>query len=161
MRVVHSTSSYREAQRAVDYLSDNRFPVEKVTVVDAGLNFVEQITGRRGTLQATSGAALSGAAVGALLGWLFGLFNWVAPLISALVLAFWRAVIGLVIGAIIGLSSHLATRGARDFSSMSTVVADRYDVVVNAEVAEEAKRLLAKLDTGTSNPPVTHGKNGS
>lgn len=92
---------------------------------------------------------------------LFGLFNWVAPLISALVLAFWGAVIGLVIGAVVGLLSHLATGGVRDFSSVSTMAAERYDVVVNSEVAEEAQHLLDGLDAGTSDPPAPPRKNDS
>ena len=36
------------AQRIVDYLSDHRFSVEQVTIVGAGLNLIEQVTGRRG-----------------------------------------------------------------------------------------------------------------
>lgn len=159
-RVVRSSSSYQEAQRAVDFLSDNRFPVQNVAIIGAGLKFVEQVTGRRGTLQATGSTALSGAAVGALLGWLFGLFNWIELLISALVLAFWGAIIGVVIGALVGLLSHLATGGQRDFSSVSTMAADRYDVVVNAEVADEAQRLLAGLDAGSAEPAaVPSGRN--
>ena len=35
-RVVASYGNYAEAQRAVDYLSDNSFPVEKVTIVGRG-----------------------------------------------------------------------------------------------------------------------------
>lgn len=156
-RVVSSSKGYEEAQRAVDYLSDNRFPVQNVAIVGAGLKSVEQVTGRRGYLQAAGGSALSGAAVGILLGWLFGLFNWVAPLISALVLAFWGLVIGLAVGAVVGLLSHLATRGRRDFSSVRTVAAEHYDIVVNAEVADEAQRLLAGMDGDATETPVRYG----
>ena len=44
--VVASYESYPEAQRAVDYLSDRRFPVERVAIVADDLRFVEQVTGR-------------------------------------------------------------------------------------------------------------------
>ena len=147
-QVIGSTSTYEEAQRIVDYLADHRFPVEQVTIVGAGLNLIEQVTGRRGYLQAATRAALSGAAVGALLGWVFGLFNWVEPLISAVVLAIWGLVIGFVVGAIAGLLAHAATRGRRDFSSVSTVRADRYDVMVASDVADDARQLLAGLRGG-------------
>ncbi|HZC19487.1 MAG TPA: general stress protein [Rubrobacteraceae bacterium] len=48
-RVVGSYSSYAEAQRAVDHLSDEGFAVERVSIVAEGLRFVEQVTGRVGT----------------------------------------------------------------------------------------------------------------
>jgi hypothetical protein len=40
-RVVASFATYTEAQRAVDYLSDQRFPVEHVAIIAEGLRFVE------------------------------------------------------------------------------------------------------------------------
>ena len=39
-------ATYLEAQRAVDYLSDNAFPVQAVTIVGTGLRMVERVTGR-------------------------------------------------------------------------------------------------------------------
>lgn len=38
--------TYLEAQRAVDFLSDNHFPVQFVTIVGSGLRMVERVTGR-------------------------------------------------------------------------------------------------------------------
>ncbi len=43
-RVIASYDSYAEAQRAVDYLSDNSFPVERLSIVAEDLRFVEQVT---------------------------------------------------------------------------------------------------------------------
>ncbi len=37
------------------------------------------------------------------------------------------------------------TGGRRDFASRSQIVAARYDVVAEADVAEEAKNMLIKL----------------
>jgi hypothetical protein len=37
---------YESAQRAVDRLSDDGFPVEKLDVVGSGLRLVERVTGR-------------------------------------------------------------------------------------------------------------------
>ena len=38
--------TYAKAQEAVDYLSDNQFPVENVTIVGTDLRLVERVTGR-------------------------------------------------------------------------------------------------------------------
>ena len=45
-RVIASYTRYEEAQRAVDYLSDEKFPVERVAIIGEGLQLVEQVTGR-------------------------------------------------------------------------------------------------------------------
>ena len=38
--------TYAEAQRAVDYLSDNKFPVEHTAIIGTDLRLVENVTGR-------------------------------------------------------------------------------------------------------------------
>lgn len=43
---VGSYPTYAEAQKAVDYLSDNQFPVQQVTIVGVDLMQVERVTGR-------------------------------------------------------------------------------------------------------------------
>ncbi|NIJ13772.1 hypothetical protein FHU38_004116 [Saccharomonospora amisosensis] len=85
-RAVATYHSYEEAERAVDYLSDNEFPVQRTVIVGRGLDMVEQITGRYTYWSAAGKGAANGAVVGALFGWLFGLFGWVAPLIADLLL---------------------------------------------------------------------------
>ena len=45
-RTIATVSSYEAAERAVDHLSDQGFPVEHVTIVGTGLRFVEQVSGR-------------------------------------------------------------------------------------------------------------------
>lgn len=62
MRVVATYPNYREAQAAVDYLSDQDFPVEKVRIVGRGFRLVEQATGGLGIKE----AALRGLVAGAL-----------------------------------------------------------------------------------------------
>ncbi len=144
-RVVASYGSYAEAQRAVDYLSDEQFPVERVTIVAEGLRLVEQVTGRVGYGRAALQGAGSGALIGLFFGFILGLFSLIDPLVSALALAFWGLVLGAILGAIIGLISHAASGGRRDFSSVGGMEAERYDVLADEEVAEEAQRLLSGL----------------
>ena len=45
-RTIASFSSYAEAERAVDFLSDQGFAVERVAIVGTGLRYVEQVAGR-------------------------------------------------------------------------------------------------------------------
>ena len=56
-------SSYADAQRAVDYLSDEDFPVEHLTIVGSDLRQVERVTGR---LTKWKASRLSRAATGGL-----------------------------------------------------------------------------------------------
>lgn len=144
-RVIASFPDYLQAQYAVDALADRRLPVERLAIVGAGLQSYEQITGRKGYGRAAVQGLGSGAVVGALLGWLFGLFSLIEPLVSAIVLAVWGLLIGAVIGAVIGLIAHALSGGRRDFSSVSTVRAERYDVLAEADVAAEMERAIAEL----------------
>jgi hypothetical protein len=141
---VASYSAYPEAEKAVDYLSDHRFPVEHAAIVGRGLSSVEQVTGRMTTWRAAGQSALTGALLGALFGWLFGLFDWINPLIASLLLALYGLLFGAVLGALIGFVAHAVTGGRRDFSSVQRMRADSYDVMVETGLATEAQRLLTE-----------------
>jgi hypothetical protein len=143
-RVVASYSSYRDAERAVDFLSDRRFPVERVAIVGQDLRTVEQVTGRMGYGRAALNGAAQGALLGLLFGWLFGLFNWVDPVVTSLTLALYGLLWGAVVGALLGLLLHALTGGRRDFASVGGVRATRYDVMVDEEVADDASRILSQ-----------------
>ncbi|MEU8608890.1 general stress protein [Actinoplanes sp. NPDC048791] len=140
--VVASYPTYAEAERAVDHLSDHRFPVQRTAIVGRGLSSFEQVTGRLTIWRAAAQSAAYGAVVGALFGWLFGLFDWVNPLISGLLLALYGAIFGAVVGGLLGLLGHALTGGRRDFSSVAGMRAESYDVLVDAKFAPEAIRLL-------------------
>ena len=144
-RVVASYDSYPEAQRAVDYLSDERFPVERVAIVAEGLRIVEQVTGRMRYGRAALQGAGSGAAIGLIFGFFLGLFSFFDPLVSALYLAIVWLVYGAIIGLLVGLISHALSGGQRDFSSVEGIRADRYNVMADEEVADEASQLLGGL----------------
>jgi hypothetical protein len=142
--VVASSSSYRDAERAVDFLSDRRFPVQRVAIVGRDLQSVEQVTGRLGYGRAALNGAAQGAVLGLLFGWLFGLFNWVDPLVASLTLALYGLLWGAVVGALVGLLWHALSGGRRDFASVGGMQATRYDVMVDEEVADDAARILAQ-----------------
>lgn len=134
-----SYPDYADAQRLVDRMSDDGFPVESVRIVGEGVRTVEQVTGRMTRARAAAAGAMSGAWFGVFIGLLFGLFTagaaWIwMLLISLLIGAFWGAVFGFV--------AHWSTRGKRDFSSVMTLQAQRYEVHVEAERAAEAARYV-------------------
>jgi Na+/proline symporter len=140
--VVGSYGDYRQAQRAVDFLADEKFPVEHVSIIGSGLKLVETVTGRL-----TWGrAALAGAASGLWLGLIVGLFvavfsegssDWAIILSGAL----W----GIVVGAVFSVLMYAMTRGQRDFVSHQSLRADAYDVSVDNRHADEARTVLGRL----------------
>jgi hypothetical protein len=143
-RTITSTSSYEEAERAVDWLSDQEFPVEHVSIVGTGLRFVEQVSGRLTTGRATVVGIGQGASLGLAWGLLFSLFFATTAGSFLGVLAFSVAV-GVVFGAVLGAVSHAAMEGRRDFASVAETHANRYEVQVDGGFADEAERLLTRM----------------
>ncbi|MFD1528975.1 general stress protein [Pseudonocardia aurantiaca] len=141
-RTIASFATYEEAERAVDRLSDQDFPVERVAIIGQDLQTVEQVTGRMNYARAAWRGAVSGAVPGALIGWIFGILSWVNPLIAGLLLALYGLIFGAVIGAIIGVIVYAMQGGRRDFESVVITRPQRFEVVVDDEVADQAARLL-------------------
>jgi hypothetical protein len=161
-RTIASYEAYSEAERAVDYLSDNKFPVNRVAIIGSDVRMVEQVVGRLNYGGAALRGAGTGAIIGLLFGWIFGLFNWISPLVAALTLAVYGLVFGAIVGALLGLIFHALQRGRRDFASVRVMTPSRYEVVVDEEVADEAARLLAQMHgTITPSTPGTHGTPGT
>ncbi|MGV0838028.1 general stress protein [Mycolicibacterium thermoresistibile] len=136
---IASFSDYADAQRLVDRMSDGGFPVQYVRIIGDDLRTIEHVTGRMTKGRAALAGAGTGAWFGLLIGLLLSIFA-VGPLwlwvwlIAAAIGAFWGAVFGFV--------AHWSTRGERDFSSVQSLVAQRYDVFVTAEHAAEASRFV-------------------
>lgn len=138
-RVLQMVPTYDQAQRIVDRLADAEFPVENVRVVGSGLRSVEQVTGRMTYGRAALYGAASGVWFGLLLGLLFGIF----VLAGWLSVVLWAVGLGAVWGAIFGLLSHAVTGGRRSFSSIKSIEASSYEILVDASFLSEA---AAKLD---------------
>lgn len=139
--------TYLQAQRAVDFLSDNEFPVERVSIIGSDLRMVENVLGRLTRGRAALAGAASGAWFGLLFGVLLSLFTTKDGNSFAVVLA--CLLLGVVFGAVFGFVAHAATGGQRDFTSRSGIVAGRYEVQADSDVAEDAKNLLIKLNWRT------------
>jgi hypothetical protein len=139
---VASYDNYAAAQRAVDYLSDNGFPVAHAAIVGTDLRLVEKVLGRMTVGRAALAGAASGAWFGLFIGLLFSIFSvtgWLGAVIAGLL-------IGAAWGAIFGAIAHAMTGGRRDFTSLRSLAAGQYAVVVDAEQAEEARGLLVRMN---------------
>jgi uncharacterized membrane protein len=149
-RTIAEFTDYADAQRAVDHLSDQRFPVERVAIIGRDLRYVEQVAGRLTTGKAALTGAAQGAALGAILGLLVGLIFTLSPDPALVLLVVYGIVAGGILGAIFGALSHAATGGARDFASIGTMTADRYELQVDEELADRAAELLRSLQPATA-----------
>lgn len=142
---------YEGAQRAVDQLSDDGFPVEKLDIIGSELRLVERVTGRLTKARAAAAGALSGMWGGLLIGILFGLFTtghaWLAIVAAGLGL-------GILWGAVFGFVAHLATRGKRDFSSLRGLSAAHYDLVAREGSADRARAMLTQAGLLPSSQPI-------
>ncbi len=145
---IASYPDYRSAQAAVDYLSDNGFPVEHTAIVGTGLRLVENVLGRLTVGRATLGGAASGAWFGLFIGLLLGIFvanaSWVGVVLAGLL-------IGAAWGAVFGGTAHAMTRGQRDFTSRSSLQAEQYGVVVDVDFSDQARQLLVRFNWNASN----------
>ncbi len=139
---------YAQAQRAVDHLSDEGFPVENCMIVGTDLKQVERITGRLTTGRVALAGALSGVWLGVFVGLIFLLF--VEEAGATTVIA--TMAVGGMFGVIWSLLGYAFTRGQRDFSSVQAVVATRYEVLVEHKHVDQARQLLADLPGATPDP---------
>ena len=137
---IGSYPTYAEAQRAVDYLSDQQFPVQQVTIVGVDLMQVERVTGRLTWPKVLGGGVITGAWLGIFIGLVLGLITantWGALLTGVIA--------GVFFGLITSAVPYAMARGTRDFSSTMQLVAGRYDVLCDPQNAEKARDLLARL----------------
>jgi Na+/citrate or Na+/malate symporter len=121
--------------------------VDRTTIVGTDLRMVERVLGRLTTARAALMGAAGGAWFGLLIGLLFGIFavdGWLVVVLAGVR-------VGAAGGAVFSAIAHALTAGRRDFASRSSIEAAHYAVTVEADHAEEAGRLLARL-------PATPGR---
>lgn len=154
---IASYATYLEAQKAVDHLSDEGFPVQHTAIVGTDLRSVERVTGRLTYAKVALAGALSGLYFGSFVGLLLSLFAPAGSNLLATVLS--AALIGAAFGIFFGVVSFALTGGRRDFSSINAILASRYSVICSEQSAR-ARELLAGLDgvrplgAPTTQPPT-------
>lgn len=134
---------YADAQQAVDYLADQDFAVQNLEIVGTELRSVERVTGRLTRGKVAAAGALSGLWIGLFVGIAFNLFsdrNQLGFLISTPLL-----------GALFGLAwsqlgySTATRRGTRDFASVNQIVATKYELLAQHQIAARARKFLATM----------------
>ena len=138
--VLVTYEDYLDAQKAVDTLSDNGFPVQNVAIVGVDVRIVESVLGRMSWGRAATSGLFSGAWFGGLIGLFIALFGTsngaVLPLLGLGVLY------GAAAGIVFGMVSYAFTGGKRDFVSRQQLQAARYDVLCEQAVLGEARKVL-------------------
>ena len=135
---------YEDAQKAVDYLSDHEFPVQNVLIVGTDLKQLERVTGRLTRGRAAIGGLISGAWLGLFVGFIFALLDTSSSAGFASILA--TMAFGALFGLVWSLIGYQITRGPRDFTSVTQVVATQYEVLVEHKFAVQARELLTQMD---------------
>lgn len=137
---VHST--YLDAQKAVEALSDKGFPVQQVTIVGTDLKMVERVTGRLTYPRVAVAGMASGAWFGLFVGLLLTMFSSEGSVYSIVA----AVGIGAGFGLLFSVLSFSLTRGKRDFTSSSQIVAASYAVLCQRETAGQATQILREAN---------------
>jgi len=134
--------TYAEAQKAVDYLSDQRFEVQNLAIVGTDLKSVERVLGRRNWGTVIGQGVQSGVSTGLLVGLLMLIFARPGSILALLLVSL---VIGIVLGIGFSAAAYAMTRGRRDFTSITQTVATKYEVLCEHKVAAQARQMLQQM----------------
>ena len=135
-------STYAEAQKAVDYLSDEKFEVQNLAIVGTDLKSVERVLGRRSWGTVIGQGVQSGISTGLLVGLVFVLFGKPSSVLALLLVAL---AIGIGLGVAFAALGYALSGGKRDFTSVTQTVATKYEVLCEHKVAAQAREMLLQL----------------
>ena len=132
--------SYQLAQAAVDHLADAKFAVENLAIVGTDLKSVERVTGRRNWGTVLGKGLQSGISTGLMVAFILWFLQ---PQENFLMLLPGALLIGILIGVAFAAIGYGASRGKRDFNSITQTVAAKYEVLCEHKVANQAREMLA------------------
>jgi hypothetical protein len=135
-------STYAEAQKAVDYLADEKFEVQNLAIVGTDLKSVERVLGRKSWGTVIAQGVQSGLSTGLLVGLVFLLFGQAQSVLLLLVVAL---AIGIGLGVGFAAIAYAMSGGKRDFNSVTQTVATKYEVLCEHKVAARAREMLLQL----------------
>lgn len=130
---------YEDAQKAVDYLADQKFPVENLAIVGTDLKLVERVTGRKHWGSVIRQSVLTGISTGLLVGILLALFSQPGQFWGMLLVALAMAI---VINVVFGALTYRLSGGKRDFNSIRTTIPNRFEILCEHKVVARARELL-------------------
>ncbi len=133
--------TYADAQKAVDYLSDEKFEVQNLAIVGTDLKSVERVLGRKNWGTVISQGVQSGVSTGLLVGLVMLIF---ARPTSVVLLLVASLAIGIALGVGFSAAAYALSRGKRDFTSVTQTVATKYEVLCEHKVAGQAREMLLK-----------------
>ena len=134
-------NSYADAQKAVDYLSDEKFEVQNLAIVGTDLKSVERVLGRRSWGTVITQGLQSGVSTGLLVGLVMLIFTKPTSYFALLLVSL---AIGITLAIGFSAAGYAMTRGKRDFTSVTQTVATKYEVLCEHKVAVQARELLSQ-----------------
>lgn len=135
-------NSYADAQKAVDYLADNRFEVQNLAIVGTELKSVERVLGRRNWGTVITQGIQSGLMTGLLVAVVMMLFTRPSNVLALLLVALG---IGIVLGVGFQAMGYAMSRGKRDFTSVTQTVATKYEILCEHKHTAKAREMLQKM----------------
>ena len=135
-------NTYADAQKAVDYLADEKFEVQNLAIVGTDLKSVERVLGRKSWGTVLAQGVQSGISTGLLVGIIFLVFS--EPT-SILALLLGSLALGIVLGVAFSAIAYAMSRGRRDFTSVTQTVATKYEVLCEHKLAAQAREMLQAL----------------
>jgi hypothetical protein len=133
-------TSYEGAQKAVSQLIAGDVPAKDIAIVGRGLRSVETVTGRLGY----AAAARSGAVNGILLGLIFSALFVLGTPNAGLQIFVGVMLVGIAMGMLLSLVTFALLRRRRDYTSVTQVIADHYDVTVMPGSISRAREIVGR-----------------
>lgn len=137
---IGSYTEYTDAQRTVDYLADNDFPVQALTIVGTDVRMVERITGKRTYGRVAVQGAMGGAWFGLFIGLMLMFIGDGAPAIFGAAVA-----IGAGFGMLFRIAGYAMSGGRRDFTSTSVTIPSRFVMLCRSEALAQARTMLEQM----------------
>ena len=135
---VATYENYQAAVAAIDQLVEKEFPVEKVSIIGSELRSIERVTSGLSYPK----AALSGLASGVWFGLFIGLIMIIWNPNNSLNYLFAALALGAGFGIISGVATYAFSRRYKNYQSTNAVIATKYTIIVDADVAGQAQRIL-------------------
>ena len=135
-------ASYAEAQKAVDFLADQKFAVQNLAIVGTDLKSVERVLGRRSWGTVIAQGVQSGISTGLLVGLVMLIFAQPTSVVLLLLVAL---AIGIGIGVVVAAIGYAMSQGKRDFTSVTQTVATKYEILCEHKLAAQARETLLQM----------------
>lgn len=143
-------SSYEGAQKVVSRLISAEIPAKDIAIVGRGLRSVETVTGRLGY----AAAARTGAINGILLGLLFSAIFVLGTPNAAIQLFVGVMLVGIAIGMLMSIITYTLLRRRRDYTSITQLIADHYEVTVLPRSLARAREIIGTAVLASAPAPV-------